>query len=283
MHYKCSTSRSRRSRRLLLGVNRKLAAFRWMGETTVGVVRNSVWTSYPPQLKAEQGVEKSCDDSRMLKDQRRPCAPARQARVQAKSAPETRTSWYIKKQCSTADYWYARVEQFDQLLRRSQMVRRSMGEVDPQGEQKLSYSVWLGRWRALSRRVREFGEDTVWCSRIGPSFSYHLEQRFGILVRGAPAAPRTLAELVSTGPLPIYRIGSVGKLDYPPGRNGRRSHPFLGDTRVIGMCACRRSHVWCPECGGCVYRICSCSTCADISASRPLRRSRGRGAYLSRR
>jgi hypothetical protein len=67
---KSCVSRRRRIFRLSTGVNRKSCYTRWMGSATVGVV-SVRGNKYGAQLKASEGVEKSCRNRRSRRGQRR--------------------------------------------------------------------------------------------------------------------------------------------------------------------------------------------------------------------
>jgi len=220
---------SRMRLRMQLCVNRKLVATRWIGGWTVGVHVLGC-----PRLKASEGAEKSCRKRRRLRGQRRgkmrsrgrhprSSAPTPARRV---NEPKDRT---ITKHLRACDHWYDREEQFKNLFLQSQLYRLLVS-----GHRELeSYRVWRGRWKSLHDHVVRFGEGVVWCSRIGPSFSYWLEQRFGIIVDRTEQLRPVVARSVLSDWLESYRIRHDNSLSRRFGNRPHRPPPSVGLSRTM--------------------------------------------------
>jgi hypothetical protein len=198
------SSKSRRRLRLLLGVNRKLTAVWWMGQWTVRVqVVRSIGRSTAP-AKADEGAEKSfAPRAKSHRGQRRlgsVRARGRQPRQYPSRRPPTRddagpSARNLDRHLRACDHFYDRVKAFEERFLKSNLGKLMVAF--PRGfvitdENRSSYSKWLLRWRALRASMMRFGDGVIWCSRIGESFSYWLEQRLGITLKGGVTAFRTL-------------------------------------------------------------------------------------------
>jgi hypothetical protein len=182
------SSTRRRSLRLQLGVSRKLTVFRWIGSVTVGVMNTSVRTNAREnRSKAKEGAEKSCRLRRRWRGQRkgkqrsRGRHPRSRAPIPTQPAKE-RSERTMMRHLRACDHWWERQEEMGKLFQKSKLysdLRSSRGE----NFSDESYAKWRCTWQKLRSHIIRFGEGVEWCSRIGPSFSYWLEQRFGIIVR----------------------------------------------------------------------------------------------------
>jgi len=250
----CSgASLRRRLLRLGLGVNRKLILTRWNGNTTVGVVRTS--GSCSSYLKASEGAEKSLRKQKRVRGQRKGKKRSRGRQPRSNSPPPAPVHKEMKertmmKHLRACDHWYDRQEQFGELFKVSSLYRQSIG---PHRiylpESLVLYRSWRLRWQKLRSRILPCGDGVVWCSRIGPSFSYWLEQRFGILIetrssdmrhRALMNASSSLHDMVEdlrirqyTPPAPLKRR-RAGAL-YPKKRNAVyvEPHQLYSGKRVL--------------------------------------------------
>lgn len=180
-------SLKRRLFRLGLSVNRKLILTRWIGNTTVGVVR--MIGNHPSRAKASEGAEKSSRKRKRVRGQRSGKLRSRGRQPRSSSptpAPgdkemKVRT---MNKHLRACDHWYERQEQFGKLFQVTSLYRQAKRSnnriILP--DSGVSYRSWRLLWQTLRSRILPCGDGVVWCSRIGPSFSYWLEQRFGILI-----------------------------------------------------------------------------------------------------
>lgn len=197
----------RRQARLLLGVNRKSEGIRWMGMWTVRVHVSRFRATTGSQLKADKGAEKSCRSRRRLRGQRkgkrrsRGCQPRRTATIPTLKVKEP-TDRQMTRRLRTIDHFDARVKEFDKLLDRSTVMGvlglRGRGRWSPlkvvefgHFESLAWYQGWRARWRALHGHIKPFGEEVLWCSGIGPSFAYHMEQRFRLVFKWGDSPPFT--------------------------------------------------------------------------------------------
>jgi hypothetical protein len=212
LHCTMRTSRRRQIFRLQLGVNRKLTAIRCFQGATVGVVRFRVTS---PVTAASEGVEKSCRNKsrRSRRGQRRGKCRAR-GRQPREPPPPTRrdngpSERSMNKHLRACDHFYLRQEQFSQLFKASQLYVQLKSAVYRSGMIQYDsnkYRVWKHSWRVLHDHILPFGEGVVWCSRIGPTFSYWLEQRFGIRVNIREQLVGITASAVLEGWLESRRI-----------------------------------------------------------------------------
>jgi len=181
----------RKCLRLQLGVTRKLTATRWMEDWTVRVHVTRVRYG-DLQLKAGKGAEKSCFKRRSRgqrkgKKRSRGRHPRLNAPIPAQKVdgPKDRT---INMHLRACDYWYDVQEKFGSLFCKSKLFRELEGGPhywrDSWG---VPMDAWQHRWMKLRTKIVPCGEGAVWCSRIGPSFLYWLEQRFGITFKSEPS------------------------------------------------------------------------------------------------
>lgn len=170
------------------GVNRKLSSIRWIGNVTVGVIRIS--GSGPCHVKADEGAEKSFSKKRKRRRGQR-IGKSRSRGRQPRSYPRNPapadkqpSNRVIGSHLRACDHWYDRQEQFLELFKGSHLYTECMKHSKRMFLPLYleSYRAWRVRWNKLRNRITPYGEGVVWCSRIGPSFSYWLEQRLGIIV-----------------------------------------------------------------------------------------------------
>jgi hypothetical protein len=157
-------------------------------------------------LKADKGAEKSCRKRRRVrgkrigKSRKRPASVrsrVRHTRMPQKDPapiPKESKERRMNRRMSAIDFFYGRVDQFDQLISQGSVMRRFGGsgrtrfspivyhELRTESDQEW-YRNWRSRWERLHRHILRFGEEVIWCSRIGPSFSYHMEQRFRLVFK----------------------------------------------------------------------------------------------------
>lgn len=257
------SSLRRRLLRMGLSVNRKLTSYRWIGNTTVGVVR--VVRHDPSRLKAIERAEKSPRKRKRVRGRR--CGKERSRGRHPRSKPpppalkpkepKDRT---IIKHLRACDHWFDRQEQFGELFKESQTYRLSVATspkrlllpklIEP-------YRAWKKRWLTLRNRAVICGEGVVWCSRIGPSFSYWLEQRFGIIVvfvdkyhnqRYGPIARSTLLSMEDEIRI---RNDNFSRRPTTNKRLGRSLHPGKKTVPTVEpkQLIVRRKTV-CSHCGG---------------------------------
>jgi len=172
--------------RLHTGVNRKLCVTRWIGSTTVrvGVLKQN-------RVKASEGAERSCRKRRRVRGQRKGKSRSRVGKTRPDPAlpaqklkePKERT---ILRHLRACDHWYDRQEQFGKLFKESQLYRQGQGARYFGFGWEFGFRVWEKRWLQLHNRIEPCGEGVVFCSRIGESFSYWLEQRFGLVWKHNP-------------------------------------------------------------------------------------------------
>jgi hypothetical protein len=199
------TSLRRKLFRMQLSVNRKLTATRWIGNTTVGVVRFVGYESL--HEKASEGAEKSSRKRKRRRGQRRGRIRSRgrhprsnhPSPAPADKEPSVRK---IDLHLRACDHWYERQEQLCKLFLSSNLYRDCLPSkrLDV-GKHVLTYRSWRLRWQKLRQRIVKCGEGVVWCSRIGPTFSYWLEQRFGIIVVSMDSAGRQRAYMKASNTL----------------------------------------------------------------------------------
>jgi hypothetical protein len=173
-------SRARRLRRMQLCVNRKLTAVRWMGSMTVGVICRS-GNNPTAQLKANERAERSLlvrkrrRGRRKGKKRSRGCHPRSNSPLPTRNVNEP-SNRVLTSHLRACDYWYDKVEYFGKLFKRSKIY------TDRKVSDMAVYRVWKTRWKSLHNHINRCGEGVMWCSRIGSSFSYYLEQQFGIIL-----------------------------------------------------------------------------------------------------
>jgi len=239
---------------------------------TVGVCGNSVWLSYPTHMKADEGAERSSRRRRGSRRGQRRKMRSRSLRRLARrqtslettaSTPDDNMSARVlKSHLRACDHWYERVQQFGKRL--------SLAKVDfsVPAETMGRYAVWKDRWRVLRNRILPYGEGVVWCSRIGPTFSYYLEQQHGIVVRGSSAqySLRVIRENLSVGEIVgswcrIVEQGCVHPL-YPTARIRPPDvlTKFPSDLRYCACKVCRPSTI-CPSDHGIGSMVWNCSYC----------------------
>jgi hypothetical protein len=241
-------SRSRTLFRLHTGVNRKSCVTRWIGSTTVRVVILNL-----NREKASEGAERSCRKRRRKRGQRRgkrrsrvgktrpdPAAPA-----QSSKEPKGHT---ITKHLRACDHWYDRQEQFGKLFKESQLYRDGSKSCYFGFGFEHGYRAWEKRWLVLRNRIVVCGEGVIFCSRIGDSFSYWLEQRFGLVWKRDPSgyvsADVHLKQWRAN--LAIQRAAKKR-----PRLHQSTKKPFWGDRPSAGRCGkCLRFSkvVLCGEC-----------------------------------
>jgi len=268
----CRGSSTRRRRlRLQLSANRKLTVTWWIGESTVGVV-NIVKSTMLPYLKASEGAERSCRHRRRLRGLRRGKKRSRECHSRSNAPPPTQTTKEPKVRSMNmhlraCDFWYERQEEFSKLFKQSHLCHTAFEMVGLGYPLRVSsstpaYSRWLSRWRVLRGRIVPCGEGVVWCSRIGPSFPYWMEQRFGILVGDYNVKPSVdQASLTLLDWSSDYRIRHYEFHCSPLGNRSRGG-------RFVFRCAfCRGSPSWRGP-----HRFGRCHQC-----SRPAAGSTGRG------
>lgn len=167
-----------------LSVNRKSTAVWWMGCWTVRVHVVRFGATDDSHLKANEGAERSCSKKRRIRGQRigKERSRGRQPRSnllhptpESKEPKDRKMNMHLR----ACDHWYDRQEQFGELFKQSRLSRELLGNREFSWD---VYRVWKTRWKSLHDRIRPYGEGVSWCSRIGPSFSYWLEQRFGIVI-----------------------------------------------------------------------------------------------------
>jgi len=261
-------SSRRRSLRQFLGANRKLRTFRWIGQRVVEIRISRVSRrGCVDRSKAVEGAEKSCRRRRKARGLRRGKLRARGRHPRDPDppapGPENVADRTFARRLRAIDYWYDRVQQFRKLLGQARLVFLS-----PERDGG-RYAAWKTRWEALSSRIRPFGEEVVWCSRIGPSFDYYLEQQLGIIVNGSGLhASRTLREW---------------KDEVPCNRNlswltGGPAAPVVERDlllpRVVCGCKACRVYTLCPQGHGISAGDFSCQFCGyHRHSGRPVVRS----------
>lgn len=251
------SSTRRRIFRLQLGVNRKSTVTRWIGCLVVRITCN--------RAKASEGAEKSCRVRRKSRGQRRGkrrargCHP-RDPQPTARSANDP-TDRRINNHLRAVDWAQDRVDQFGKLMRSSKLVGLWSGSryTSLQPER---YSVWKLRWLALRNHITTYGEAVRSVSGIGSSFSFFLEQRFGILL--------SARELM----LPVRARAVL--LDMAAGLEIRnnflsvRNRPDGDPHRYTVHCN------WCRTAWGSSSRSSRCQVCTRL-CSAPVRRGVRRG------
>jgi len=189
-------SNRRRILRLQLSVNRKLTVIRWIGCATVGVVNTT-----STRLKANEGAERSCPSRRRVRGQRIGKRRSRGRQPRSNSPHPTRSleepsNRVMNKHLRACDHFYDRQEEFGKFFMQSRLHKMMKVGISLSTDSKESFCLWRTRWFKLRKAILPFGEGVVWCSRIGPTFLYWLEQRFGIVVnwRNGPSvsARRTI-------------------------------------------------------------------------------------------
>jgi len=182
------SSTRRRSLRLQLGVSRKLTVYRWIGSVTVGVINMSIGnTAHKNRSKAIEGAEKSCRSRRRWRGQRKGKQRSRGRQPRSRAPIPTRptegpSERSVVNHLRACDFWYFRQEELGKLFLASNLYSemKSSNGMDFSDE---SYAKWRCTWQKLRSHIARQSEGVIWCSRIGPSFSYWLEQRFKIIVR----------------------------------------------------------------------------------------------------
>jgi len=236
-------SNRRRIFRLQSGVNRKLTVSRWIGCATVGVVNTT-----STRLKAREGAERSCRFRRRKRGQRRGKRRSRGCHPRRTASPPARTSKEpgdrtIGRHLRACDHWYDRVGQFEKLFRASGMYQQLAVRHRPKAD-LMTWRVWSARWKVLHDRIKPYGEGVTWCSRIGPTFSYFLEQRFGIVA--TPTGPSFVsAQRVLKDMLEWVLLDTTSILGNPP-RDNRRYNAFCDWCRVVVVLNARSG--FCPRC-----------------------------------
>jgi hypothetical protein len=146
-------------------------------------------------LKAHEGVEKSCRNlsrrrrrgQRIGKTRSRVGKTRSSGPIRPKSSNEPKNRWIVKH-LRACDNWYDREEKFCTLFRQSQLFRDLESRYDyyDPAIYDVPMCAWERRWSQLRDHIVPFGEGVEWCSRIGPTFLYWLEQRFGIIFKNEP-------------------------------------------------------------------------------------------------
>lgn len=185
-----------------------------MGSLIVRISADRLGSTVCTQAKADEGAEKSLRKRRRVRGKRFGKARPRRRVWRAlfgrsrerhsrepgpKPAPTPKESKErrMNRSIRTIDHFYARVDQFDELIGKGSVMKRWGGSgrtrrspletiVLDSADDRLWYRLWKHRWGALHRHIIRFGEEVVWCSRIGPSFSYHMEQRFRLVFKFGP-------------------------------------------------------------------------------------------------
>jgi hypothetical protein len=229
--------------RLQLGVNRKLTVSRWIGCATVGVVNTT-----STRLKAREGAERSCRSRRRKRGQRkgkrrsRGCHPRRSVSLPAQTSKEPGVR-SIGRHLRACDHWYERVAQFEKLFRASKMYEELKVQKLPKAN-LMTWRVWSARWKVLHDRIKPYGEGVTWCSRIGPTFSYFLEQRFGIIA--TPTGPSaSSAAIVLRDMLQWVTLDTTSILGNRP-RDNRRYEAFCDWCHIVVVLNTRSG--FCPKC-----------------------------------
>jgi len=221
-----------------------------MGALTVRVKCRSGNNS-TPQLKAHERAEKSPRKRERRRGQRKGKRRSRGCHPRSNSPPPTRnvnepSDRTLKSHLRACDYWYEKVKVFGEHFKRSQIYR------DRLVRDMMVYRVWKERWKSYHNHIKRFGEGVLWCSRIGSSFSYFLEQQFGIVLDRREQLVPVTARSVLSGWVESRRIRQY-LIDYP--RSGNRSHrvrPVDYGPRVPDHCpyqVVRGRTVTCSWCG----------------------------------
>lgn len=186
-------SRSRTRRRKQLCRDRKQTALWWIGCWTVRVhlLREGVWYARS-RVKAQEGAERS-----FRVKQRRSCRGQRKGKKRARGRQpreppvpaqdnKVRCGRSFNRRLRLIDYWYDRVHELGEHMKRSRwlqglprlpdVVTPRAGPWEPLPTQTLEYRKWKARWLSLAKRIPK-DEEVRFCSRIGPTFSYYLEQQ----------------------------------------------------------------------------------------------------------
>jgi hypothetical protein len=262
------SSHRRKILRLQLGVNRKLTGIRWMGMWTVRVHVVSLGSRDGSQLKADKGAEKSSPSGKAERIYARGKSKPRGA--PEGEEPKIRT---IMKHLRCLDHWYGRQEQLRKLFLQSQLYQQ-LKHGQPRGEVSwTSWKVWRDRWKSLHDRVTLSCRDE---SRIGPTFTYWLEQRFGIIWKpklqptGRPYDRRiSLALVPSRAVLELTEMRAA--IHYRTQERAERNRPNRPHRHTLSCDWCRTSWSYhnrqgfCPGC----RRLC-------VALGRP---SRGRRRF----
>lgn len=124
--------------------------------------------------------------------QRKGKSRGRQPRLRNPVPPppsEERLGRTMVRRLRLIDHWYDRQEQLCTLFKSSSWYRSSGGGFTVAVAVEMGDEVffaWRARWCTLHGAISPFGEEVLFCSRIGPSFLYWLEQRFRIVVDNPP-------------------------------------------------------------------------------------------------
>jgi hypothetical protein len=206
-----------------------------------------------PDVKASKGVEKSFRQRKTRRGQRKGKSRVRGRQPRTNSHPTLESkesrSRPMMRHLRACDHWYGRQELLCEKFKESKLFRdmRSSSGEDFSDE---SYVYWRLRWSKLRRHIVPFGEGVVWCSRIGPSFLYWLEQRFKIIVRrynrNPASSSRSLRDLADE--LRIRNDNFVRR------GTGNRSLPL----RFLFVCAfCKGRRSWAAP-----MKVSRCPTCS---------------------
>lgn len=188
VHSKCRVSKSRMSRRLHTGVNRKLCVTRWIGQTVVEIViaRRSVrGCAYE---KASEGVEKSCVATRRKRGLRR--GKSRSRGDKPRRSPSLRPP-------------YPKTGRVRKLMRGERMfnamracIERIDGDLEVVWEKKGMWSEYFlnkmrKRWRAAYRSFRYSQSRNM---VFGTSFNVFMSTRNPDVLEVPPLPPRPEAQ-----------------------------------------------------------------------------------------
>lgn len=236
-----------------LSANRKLIATRWMGSWTVEVYVGRIASPNDSQRKASEGAERSCRVRRRRRGQRRGKRRSRVCQTREPHSSPQRdqvlSPYAMKSHLRACDYWYAKVQSFSQWLKKSSLVYQGAGFFIRPSD-RMEYATWKHRWITLSKRIKPFGEMVVWCSRIGPTFAYYLEQQHNVRLVGCEDASKILREILSS--IPHYSYVRQGW--------GAENELLLSP---VEECWCRvcRTHTECPSGHGVGATSVRCGVC----------------------